>query len=163
MKYRHAFRVAAPLEAVAAFHRDPRALKWLSPPPIVMRFHNMEPMAEGSITEFTMWAGLLPIRWRARHSGVDPLRGFVDEQVSGPYRRWVHRHVFSRLDEHTTEVKDEIDASLRPHVLWGPVGLTMWVSLPLLFAYRSRQTRRRVAEFHISKGHQKRPQHGAGL
>jgi ligand-binding SRPBCC domain-containing protein len=34
----------------------------------------------------------------------------------------------------------EIELKLRPHLLWGLVGLGMWFSLPLLFAYRGWKT-----------------------
>jgi hypothetical protein len=44
----------------------------------------MEPLAEGSISDFTLWFGPLPIRWTARHSHIDPLHGFTDTQVRGP-------------------------------------------------------------------------------
>lgn len=36
------FRVNSSLEAVASFHSDTRALRRLSPPPIIVQFHNIE-------------------------------------------------------------------------------------------------------------------------
>ena len=49
------------------------------------------------------------VTWRARHFGVrftmtsqitelDSPTRFVDEQVSGPFRRWWHEHVFEERD-----------------------------------------------------------------
>jgi hypothetical protein len=49
-------------------------------------------------------------------------------------------------DEGTTEVVDEVEAKLKRHPLWGPVGLAMWLGLPLLFAYRGWKTRRLLEE-----------------
>jgi len=60
------FAVRASLEAVALFHADPRALRRLAPSP--MQVQRLDPKG-GSVSEFTMWAGPVPIRWRA---GVSP-------------------------------------------------------------------------------------------
>jgi ligand-binding SRPBCC domain-containing protein len=54
----------------------------------------------------------------------------------------VHRHSFASVDATTTEVIDEVQAELSPHWLWRIVGGGMWLTLPLLFAYRGWRTRR---------------------
>ena len=46
------------------------------------------------------------------------------------------------LAQGCTEVLDEVEASLKPHGLWGLVGLAKWLGLPLLFAYRGWRTQR---------------------
>ncbi|MGB6421453.1 MAG: hypothetical protein WBF05_06405, partial [Anaerolineales bacterium] len=78
--YSHRFQVQASLEAVAEFHRDSRALKQLTPPPLFISFNNVESLAEGSVADFIMWLGPLPIHWVATHSEVDPMQGFTDSQ-----------------------------------------------------------------------------------
>lgn len=148
MHFEHTFSVAAPVEQVAAFHFSPTALRRLMPP-LLGRIHRAEPINEGSLTEFTLWLGPLPVRWVARHVDVGP-RGFTDEQVRGPFARWVHRHSFEPLDDRTTLVRDTIEAEWRRHPFWGPVGWLLWQSLPLLFAYRAWVTRRTVEVSHRS-------------
>ena len=81
------FTVNAPLEAVAAFHADTSALKILNPPFVIVQLHRVDPMADGSISEFTLWMGPLPIRWRAIHSDVGP-NGFTDTLEDGPMASW---------------------------------------------------------------------------
>jgi ligand-binding SRPBCC domain-containing protein len=93
--------------------------------------------------DFTMWLGPLPVRWLARIEDVSPT-GFTDRQLRGPFQEWVHRHNFVQVDETTTAVQDEIDLSFRTHLWWRLVGLGMWLSLPLLFAYRGWKTRRLI-------------------
>lgn len=66
---------------------------------------------------------------------------FADRQLRGPFDHWLHRHTFIAIDETTTLVMDEIELKFRRHPLWGLVGLGMWLSLPLLFAYRAWKTR----------------------
>ena len=77
------------------------------------------------------------MRWAAVHSEVTAENGFVDTQRQGPFRGWRHYHRFRAVDEQTTEVIDEIGAE------FGSVlSRFLWFNLPLLFAYRARQTRK---------------------
>jgi ligand-binding SRPBCC domain-containing protein len=142
-QFRSTFTVEASLEAVAEFHRDPRALKRLTPPPISVQVHRAEPLAEGSVAEFTLWFGPLPVRWLAVHRDVDRLRGFTDEQRSGPMQAWRHTHRFEAVDANATRVSDHIEHAhhaggrgLVSRVLFHPLALR------LLFGYRAWMTRR---------------------
>ena len=45
----------------------------------------LEPLGNGSVSEFTLWMGPLPVHWIAIHKDVDPMRGFQDNQLSGPF------------------------------------------------------------------------------
>jgi ligand-binding SRPBCC domain-containing protein len=142
MKYRHTFRVQAPLPDVAAFHTAATSLKAITPPLIPTQVHHApEQMGDGDEMDFTMWTGPLPVRWTARVEDVSPT-GFLDRQVRGPFEAWAHRHTFESVEEGATEVLDEVEARLKPHLLWGLVGLGIWLGLPLLFAYRGWKTRR---------------------
>jgi ligand-binding SRPBCC domain-containing protein len=140
--FRRRFLVKASLQQVAEFHRDPRVLKLLTPPPLIVQYHTIQPLAEGSIADFTMWLGPLPIRWVAVHSEVTPLTGFIDTQLRGPFTTWVHHHSFEIVDENTTAVIDDIQSEYGKHPVWGIASRLMWVTLPVLFAYRGWQTRR---------------------
>jgi len=135
-RFVHRFVVKAPLAVVADFHRDSRALRRLTPPPIWVQFHEVEPLGEGSLADFTMWLGPLPVRWTAVHTQVTP-HGFMDTQKRGPFRTWQHRHSFRELGDGRAEVVDEIEAE--PGNL---LSRFMWLTLPLLFAYRAWRTRR---------------------
>ena len=143
IKFSREFIVKAPLELVAQFHHDARALKWLNPPPILVQFHRVDPLAEGSIADFTLWLGPLPIRWKALHSDVHSGRGFSDTQVVGPFKTWTHRHEFTALSKSSTRVTDTIQAEHSSHLFWGLLSRFMWLSLPFLFTFRAWQTRRR--------------------
>ena len=143
MHYQHRFRVQAPLKRVAEFHCSTRVLRQLMPPPLILQLHQFEPLADGSLAEFTIWAGPVPIRWQAEHSEVSD-KGFVDTQQKGPFSFWQHTHRFEVIDQNTTDVIDEVEAELGRGLLWWPISLGMWVTLPVLFAYRSWATRRAV-------------------
>ncbi len=59
----------------------------------------------------------MPLRWRSYIPRIDAPRGFVDEQVAGPYRRWLHEHTFEAVDGGTL-VRDLVDYELP----LGPLG-----------------------------------------
>ncbi len=59
------FTVPAPLAAVAAFHHDARILPRLTPPPMRVQLHRVDPLGEGALADFTLWFGPLPVRWVA--------------------------------------------------------------------------------------------------
>ncbi len=124
------FRVNAPLEAVAFFHRDTRALKLLTPPPILVQIHRTEPLANGSLSEFTLWFVPLPVRWLAVHSQVDPQSGFTDIQMRGPMKYWEHSHHWEPVGPAATMMEEKIRFEY-PSGLQGIFARIMF-ALPLL-------------------------------
>jgi ligand-binding SRPBCC domain-containing protein len=142
MKYLHRFRVKAPLSRVADFHQQSAGMSAITPPPIRVQLQRVPAaLSSGGEMEFTLWFGPLPIHWVARIEDVSE-SGFTDRLISGPFSKWVHRHSFVRVDDHTTEVIDQISLQLKPHPFWGLVGLGFRCGLPALFAYRTWKTRR---------------------
>lgn len=145
MIYRRRFRVNAPLLRVVEFHARPASMAAITPPPILVRIHRAPyVLVEGDEMEFTLWLGPLPVRWLARIEDVTD-DGFTDRQLRGPFAEWSHRHTFVPLDDHTTEVHDEVTLRLSRNPFWWLVGAGMRLGLPLLFAYRAWRTRRLLA------------------
>jgi len=52
--------------------------------------------------------GFVPVKWIAEHTAYDPPHMFEDVQVSGPFSRWRHRHMFIP-HENGTVLRDEIE------------------------------------------------------
>lgn len=98
---------------------------------------------ENDRMEFTLWIGPLPLHWAAVIEQVNP-QGFLDRQIRGPFQRWEHRHTFLPVAENVTEVRDEIQLQLRLHPVFSLIGFGMFISLPILFAYRAWKTRRLI-------------------
>lgn len=142
--FEHEFSVNASLERVVEFHGSTRALKTLTPPPMFVQFKHIEPLAEGSRSDFILWLGPLPIHWVAVHSDVSPSTGFTDTQVEGPFHTWIHTHHFREISRGKTMIIDRVEGLPSNHAFWGIISRLMWLTLPILFTYRAMRTRRAV-------------------
>ena len=136
-------RVPAPVEDVARFHAAPRVIRRLTPFVVPMSLHRMDPLGEGSISEFTLWFGPVPVRWTALHIDVDPQAGFTDIQTDGPFPLWRHSHRFQPGRTGGTDIVEHVD--YRHAGGWAALLTRLLFSRPmlfLLFSYRSAVMRR---------------------
>jgi ligand-binding SRPBCC domain-containing protein len=88
-------RIAAPAEVVFGWHASPGALERLTPPwervTVAERTGGIE---DGSRVVLRVGVGPLRVGWTAIHRGNVEGRQFRDEQVEGPFARWIHTHSF---------------------------------------------------------------------
>lgn len=106
----------------------------LTPPPIVMR--------GGTLIDYTLRVRGIPLRWRTRINEWQPPHRFVDEQMRGPYRQWIHEHTFEPRDG-ATLVRDVVRYAVPLDSL-----LHRWFVRPdieKIFQYRSEALRKRFA------------------
>jgi ligand-binding SRPBCC domain-containing protein len=85
---------------------------------------------------------ILFLPWVAMHTAYERDRLFVDQQVEGPFSRWVHRHEFEDLGSHT-RLTDRIEYCLPGGALVN--ALLAWAVKPGLgrmFAHRHAVTKR---------------------
>ncbi|UCH60744.1 MAG: hypothetical protein JSV61_04500 [Anaerolineales bacterium] len=93
--------------------------------------------------QFTLWFGFIPLHWHARFEDLSP-NGFIDRQLTGPYKTWVHKHTYHDIGLGKTEIIDEIHAEFKSGLWWRLIGRLLWAGMPVLFAYRAWKTRREL-------------------
>lgn len=103
-------RLPRPRPEVFAFFADAGNLEALTPP--FLRFHIETPrpveLRPGALIEYRLRVHGLPIRWKTRITAWEPPSRFVDEQLRGPYRLWVHEHTFEDAPGGGTFVNDRV-------------------------------------------------------
>ena len=129
--------IHAPVERVFAFHEREDALPLLTPkfPPA-----RLISKTGGIITGSRVVMQVGFTRWVALHKDHIPNRLFVDEQISGPFRRWIHRHEFEDLGE-WTRLTDRIEYELPGGpIVTAYLGWAVNIGLNRMFNYRHKVT-----------------------
>ena len=109
-----------PVDKAWEFFSSPRNLEEMTPPGMGFRIVSLpsETLFEGEIIEYSV--RVLPGIWIPWVSEIKALRegeSFVDDQITGPFKFWHHRHSFEEV-EGGTIVRDLIHYSMG----FGPLG-----------------------------------------
>lgn len=130
-----------PIDEVFDFFADAGNLQAITPPEL--RFKILTPlpieMRQGALIQYQLSLYGIPFKWLTEISVWKPGVEFVDQQLSGPYAVWIHRHQFRAIDAHRTLIEDDVEYKLPLE----PLGL---VALPIvkrklerIFSYREEQ------------------------
>jgi ligand-binding SRPBCC domain-containing protein len=131
--------IPSPRGEVFAFFSDARNLERITPDFVGFRILTPGPlvMAAGAVIDYELRLYGFPLRWRTRIETFEPGVSFSDVQLSGPYRKWHHRHTFADVSG-GTRMDDTVDYEL-PLGPLGAVARRLFVarSLQRIFDFRA--------------------------
>ena len=130
--------IDAPVETVFQFHERQDALSLLTPsfPPvrIVNQSGGIQPGARAELR-------VVFLPWIALHTVYERNQFFVDEQVEGPFVKWIHRHEFEDLGV-AMRLTDRVEFLLPGGVLVNAaLGWIVKLGLDRMFIQRHRLTK----------------------
>ena len=88
--------LARPIEEVFDFFSDAANLDSITPPWLSFRTITRQPieMHAGTVIDYKLRVRGFPVWWRTEITEWEPPYHFLDEQIRGPYRLWIHAHEF---------------------------------------------------------------------
>lgn len=96
-------------------------------------------MGEGTLLDYQLKLHGIPVRWQTQITNWNPPFQFVDVQLRGPYRKWVHTHTFTSQNNGTL-VKDSVEYAVSGFFL-EPLIHKYFIEpdLTRIFEYRQKQ------------------------
>ncbi len=113
--FEHRSRLSHPAALAFDWHERPGAFARLAPPWQRIRVLSQQGgIRDGARVVFQLRKAGLWLTWEALHSGYQPPRQFIDEQVRGPFARWRHLHRIDpdRADAGRCELIEQVDYDL---------------------------------------------------
>lgn len=102
--------IKAPIEQVFDFFSKAENLNIITPPQL--KFDIITPLPivikEGTLIDYKIKISGLSFKWRTKIAEWEPHSRFVDIQLKGPYKMWVHEHTFT-ADGNKTIMKDKVN------------------------------------------------------
>jgi hypothetical protein len=88
--------LARPIREIFAFFSDATNLDSITPPWLSFRTVTRQPieMHLGTVIDYRLRVRGFPVHWRSEITEWERPYHFVDEQIRGPYRLWIHAHRF---------------------------------------------------------------------
>ena len=96
--------LSQPVDRVFEFFSDAANLEKITPPELNFKILTPQPLRihEGCLIDYQLSLFRMRFKWRTGIVEWSPPDRFVDEQLRGPYSKWVHTHSFAERDGRTT-------------------------------------------------------------
>ena len=137
---RHSQVIPGPLEDIFPFFSNPRNLARLTPPWVGFKIIECPDgdVEKGSRIRYRIKLFFVPMYWETLINDCTVGVSFVDSQVKGPYKSWVHSHFFSESSGDTI-MRDEVAYEM-PFSIIGRIVHFLFIkrTLTKIFDYRRR-------------------------
>lgn len=141
-KFESSLEVPVPVGQLFSWHERPGAFERLTPPFDPVKIKKRRGGIDGGTVHIQMNLGPIPLTWVAKHHSYKKNVQFLDEQVSGPFASWNHKHLFEKLDTKSSKLIDEIDYQLPLEPLGSAFGGKFTKEkIKQMFAYRRNVTK----------------------
>lgn len=100
-------------EKVFKFFENPQNLETITPEWLKFKILNEGElqMRSGAEFKYLIKLGIFPMKWLTKITNYEPPVKFVDEQLKGPYKKWIHTHSFNEINGKTI-IKDNVKYDL---------------------------------------------------
>lgn len=142
--YRQSFIVKSPIEKVWHFYTDVKHLETITPKEIELKV--ISTTHQNIVQGQEIWVSgkiFKKIRRRMKwHSKITFLKAneYIDEMLSGPFKKWKHLHRFGSIEGKQTEIIDEVDFELPYGILGKVFEGYAYKQLQNIFEYRKKAT-----------------------
>lgn len=129
-----------PIAKVFDFFADAGNLERITPPELNFQIITPQPINihEGTLIDYKLKLRGIPMKWRTEISVWEPPFRFVDQQLRGPYRQWIHTHTFTELSPTQTLMEDEVRYRLPFEPLGDIAHFFVKGELAYIFDYRQK-------------------------
>ncbi|MDQ3838939.1 MAG: SRPBCC family protein [Thermoproteota archaeon] len=115
-KFRHSFIVESPIERVWHLYTDIKHLEMITPKGIELKIicttdQNITQGQEIWVSGKIFGKMRRRIKWHSKITFLKP-HEYIDEMLSGPFKRWRHLHRFHSIEGKHTEIIDEVEVEL---------------------------------------------------
>ena len=135
--------IPLPVDTVFEFFSKAENLQRLTPPELQFQILTPTPIdiRQGTLIDYQLGLFGLKFRWKTEITNWDPPHQFIDVQLKGPYREWIHTHRFIPTSKGTA-ILDDVQYQLP----FSPIGDLAYpvvrLQLARIFGYRQAAVRR---------------------
>lgn len=113
-EFKTSMKLPLGIDEVFSFFCDTANLEKITPPQFNLHLLTPRPIeiTQGMIMDYKLKLYGFPLRWQLKIADWNPPHQFIDEQIRGPFRVWIHTHRF-REEKGGTIIEDHIRYALR--------------------------------------------------